>query len=264
MERAKRILIAVSILVLISLGSFVFYSTTYSRGETAGYKNGYSAGEKIGYSSGMADGYQQGKEAGYLSGKADGYSLGEAAGYSSGRADGYGEGYSSGKTDGYGEGYSSGKTDGYGEGYSSGKTDGYARGYGEGMEAGLGHDYTLRDPTYAEAVSFLREDKTDENEYIEDTYGVYVCSHFARDVCNNAEERGLRCAVVELRFLEQGHVIIAFDTIDKGLVYFETLTDGKVEPVIGKRYYQCMIPKPGYYYERPSYDDTIRDIVVIW
>ncbi|MFC1928733.1 hypothetical protein ACFLXK_03925 [Chloroflexota bacterium] len=252
MERAKRILIAMSILILISLGSFVFYSTTYSRGETAGYKNGYSAGEKIGYSSGMTDGYQQGKEAGYLSGKADGYSLGEAAGYSSGRAEGYGEGYSS------------GKTDGYGEGYSSGKTDGYARGYGEGMEAGLGHAYTLRDPTYAEAVSFLREDKTDENEYIEDTYGVYVCSHFARDVCNNAEERGLRCAVVELRFLEQGHVIIAFDTIDKGLVYFETLTDGKVEPVIGKRYYQCMIPKPGYYYEKPSYDDTIRDIVVIW
>ena len=42
-------------------------------------------------------------------------------------------------------------------------------GYEEGMEAGLGHGYTLRDPTYAEAVAFLREDKTDENEYIEDT-----------------------------------------------------------------------------------------------
>jgi len=113
-------------------------------------------------------------------------------------------------------------------------------------------------------ITFLRQDKTDENEYIEDTYGVYVCSHFARDVGNSAEEAGLRCAFVELRYLEGGHAVIAFDTIDEGLVYFDTQTDERVRPVIGKRYYQCIEPRPGYYYVRPSYDDTIKDILVIW
>jgi len=110
----------------------------------------------------------------------------------------------------------------------------------------------------------LREDKTDKNEFVEDTYGVYVCSHFARDVCNSAEQEGLRCAFVELRYLEKGHTIIAFDTIDKGLVYFEPQTDEVVKPVIGKRFYQCIEPRPGYYYEEPPHDDTIMDILVIW
>jgi len=126
------------------------------------------------------------------------------------------------------------------------------------------HGYTLRDPTYKEVITFLRQDKTDENEYVEDTYGVYVCSHFARDACNNAEEAGLRCAFVELRYLDGGHAIIAFNTIDEGLVYFDAITDERVRPVVGKRYYQCIEPEAGHYYEEPPHDDTIMDILVIW
>lgn len=244
MKWLKRIFIAIAILILVGVGSFIFYDFAYSEGETAGYGNGHDDG--------------------YVSGKQDGYD----EGYILGKTDGYDEGYISGKQDGYSlgheAGYSLGKQDGYDEGYVSGKTDGYREGYEVGVEAGLGHGYTLRDPTYAEAVAFLREDKTDENEYVEDTYGVYVCSHFARDVCNNAEEEGLRCSFVELRYSDGGHAIIAFDTIDKGIVYFEAITDERSKPVVGKRYYKCMEPKPSYYYEKPSYDDTIRDILVIW
>ena len=180
--------------------------------------------------------------------------------YSEGETAGYEDGYSV----GHEAGYSLGEQDGYDEGYSSGSADGYDEGYGVGVEAGLGHGYTLRDPTYEEVITFLGQDKTDENEYIEDTYGVYVCSHFTRDVGNSAEEAGLRCAFVELRYSEGGHAIIAFDTIDEGLAYFDAQTDERVRPVIGKRYYQCIEPRPGYYYERPSYDDTIKDILVIW
>ena len=184
----------------------------------------------------------------------------------------YGLAYSEGTTAGYKDsysvgheaGYSSGEQDGYDEGYSSGRADGYDEGYEVGVEAGLGHGYTLRDPAYEEVITFLGQDKTDENRYIEGTYGVYVCSHFARDVGNNAEEAGLRSAFVELRYLDGGHAIIAFDTIDEGLVYFDVQTDERVRPVIGKRYYQCIEPRAGYYYVRPSYDDTIRDILVIW
>jgi hypothetical protein len=184
------------------------------------------------------------------------YGLGETAGYDKGYPAGQSVGYSS----GHDEGYTAGKEDGYTEGYSSGKADGYD----EGMQAGLGHGYTLRDPTYAQAVAFIKEDKTDENEYIEDAYGVYVCTHFARDVCNNAEQKGIRCAFVEVRYPDGGHAIVAFDTIDEGLVYFDAVTDDRTSPIIGKRYYQCIEPKPGYYYEPPSFDDTIMDILVIW
>jgi len=188
------------------------------------------------------------------------YAIGEAGGYDKGYSAGQKVGYSLGKTDGY----SLGKQDGYSEGYDSGKDTGYEQGYDEGVGAGLGHGYTLRDPTYKEAVTFLRQDKTDGNEFVEDTYGVYVCSHFARDVCNNAEEEGLRCAFVELRYPDGGHAIVAFNTIDEGLVYFDPQTDERVKPIIGKRYYQCVEPKPGYYYEKPSHDDTIMDILLIW
>jgi hypothetical protein len=83
-------------------------------------------------------------------------------------------------------------------------------------------------------------------------------------VANNAEQAGYRCAYVELRYVGSGHAIIAFDTIDQGLVYFEPQSDERVIPEIGKRYYQCVIPRPGYSYEAPDFDDTIRDILVIW
>jgi len=189
------------------------------------------------------------------------YSGGETAGYENGYSVGYEAGYSLGKQGGYDEGYVSGKRDGYDEGYDLGRADGYEDGYEVGMEAGFGHGYTLRDPTYREVVTFLREDRTDKNKYVEDTY---VCSHFARDVCNNAEAEGLRCAFVELRYSEGGHSIIAFETIDEGLVYFDAITDERAKPVVGKRYYKCVEPKPGYYYEKPSFDDTIIDILVIW
>lgn len=232
MNWIKPTLILLAVVVVVGVGGYFGYNEVYARGETAGYSTGYQSGEETGYSSGKQDGYE--------------------------------EGYVSGEEDGYNEGYSSGKTDGYGEGYNSGQADGYKEGYDTGVEAGLGHGYILRDPSYYEAITFLRKDKTDENEYIKDTYGVYVCSHFARDVCNNAEEEGLRCAFVEIRFLESGHAIIAFDTIDEGIVYFDTTTDERVRPVVGKRYYQCIEARPGYYYVKPSYDDTIMDILVVW
>ena len=232
MKWLKRILISIGILVLICSSGYIVYNVAYAMGTTTGYDNGYSAGEKIGYNSG--------------------------------RTDGHDEGYTLGRQEGYDEGYGSGRTDGHDEGYISGKTDGYDEGYDEGVEASLGHGYTLRDPTYREVITFLSQDKTDKNKYIEDTYGVYVCSHFARDVCNNAEEQGLRCAYITLRFPDSGHAIIAFDTIDEGLVYFDAITDDRVIPVIGKGYTSCIETKPGYYYEMPQYDDTIMDILVIW
>jgi hypothetical protein len=120
---------------------------------------------------------------------------------------------------------------------------------------------SLHNPTFREVVDFLEEDRTDDNEYVEDEY---VCSHFAADVNNNAEQQGIRCALVEVRFPDSGHAIVAFDTTDEGMVYFEAISDERVRPVIGERYWQCIEPASGYVYEEPSFDDTILDIVVIW
>ena len=183
------------------------------------------------------------------------YAIGDAAGYDKGYSAGQKIGYSSGKQDGYNEGYVSGKQGGYDEGYDLGKADGYEDGYAEGIEAGAGHGYTLRDPTYKETVTFLRRDKTDRNKYVEDAY---VCSHFARDVCNNAEAEGLRCAFVVLRYPEEGHSIIAFDTIDKGLLFFEPQFDDEVEVIINQSYSRLND------YQKPPISDTIIDILIIW
>jgi len=183
------------------------------------------------------------------------YAIGDAAGYDKGYSAGQEVGYSSGKQDGY----DLGKEEGYNTGYTSGKTDGYDDGYAQGKQAGLGHGYTLRDPTYKEAVLFIEQDKTDENKYVEGTYGVYVCSHFAGDVCNNAEEKGLRCAFVELRYPDgTGHSIIAFDTIDRGLLYFEPQFDDEVKVIINQSYSRLNN------YQGPPVNDTIMDILVIW
>ena len=121
--------------------------------------------------------------------------------------------------------------------------------------------FRLHDPTFKEAVQFMIEDKTDSNHYVDDKY---VCSHFASDVNNNAEEAGIRCAFVDVRFPNSAHAIVAFDTVDEGIVFFDPLTDDLVRPVIGKEYWRCIEPKPGYYYEEPTFDDTITDIIIIW
>jgi hypothetical protein len=193
------------------------------------------------------------------------YARGDVAGYNRGYASGWEIGHNSGEQAGYDRGYASGKEAGYDEGYGLGQNEGYSEGYNQGLEAGTGHGYTLRDPTYREAVAFMEEDKTSDNEYDDSDYGVYVCSHFARDVCNNAEAEGLRCAIVHLIFPDgKGHALVAFDTIDEGLVCFEAITDERTNPEVGKRYYKCIETKPGYYYAEPDYDDTIMDILVTW
>ena len=57
---------------------------------------------------------------------------------------------------------------------------------------------------------------------------------------------------------------MAFNTIDRGLVYFEPQSDEQAMPAIGKKYYTTVIPKPDYYYLPPAYNDTIQDMVLIW
>jgi hypothetical protein len=244
----KIILLLIISLGVLGTGGYFGYQAAYANGETTGYESGYSEGEDRGYSSGKVQGYEEG------------YDIGDEEGYS--------KGYTEGELSGYDTGYTIGSDAGYLEGYSKGQTDGRETGYENGYTAGaadaMEHGYALRDPSYAEAVAFMNQDATSENEYDARDYGIYVCSHYSRDTNYNAEIAGYRCAFVELRYSQSGHTIIAFDTTDRGLVFFEPQSDELVEPEIGKRYYQCVIPEPGRYYPEPTFDDTIRDILIIW
>ena len=125
-----------------------------------------------------------------------------------------------------------------------------------------GYDYVLRDPSYQEMQDFLQQDETSEQEYLKNEY---ICVDFAANVKANAAEEGIRCAYVVIEYLgTTGHAIVAFDTIDRGLVYIEPQFDWDVVPEIGRRYYECVVPPPGQYMVEPDYDDTIARIVIIW
>ena len=125
-----------------------------------------------------------------------------------------------------------------------------------------GNGYVLRDPSYQEMMAFLTQVETSEQEYFRNQY---ICVDFAANVKANAAEEGIRCAYVVIEYLgTTGHAIVAFDTTDRGLVYVEPQFDWDVEPEIGRRYYQCVVPPPGQYMVEPDYDDTIARIIAIW
>ena|GEM_PF-700962 len=76
------------------------------------------------------------------------------------------------------------------------------------------------DPTYAQLMTFLAQDTTENHAYIAN---VYDCSQFSRDLHNHAEAAGIRCAEVQLWFTNSsaGHALDAFLTTDYGLGYVD-------------------------------------------
>ncbi|MCJ7571810.1 MAG: hypothetical protein MUO82_08040 [Candidatus Thermoplasmatota archaeon] len=107
-----------------------------------------------------------------------------------------------------------------------------------------GDEYKLHNPLYSEAVKFMAEDKN-----INDSL-----------VLDNAKSNGIRCAYAEARTPDGSHCLIAFDTIDKGMIYFEPNTGYLVNPLIGKSYVDCVSGSPYYNIT----DDTISQILVYW
>jgi Tfp pilus assembly protein PilE len=124
-----------------------------------------------------------------------------------------------------------------------------------------GYGYVLKDPTYQQMKSFIAADRTDANEYIDDSY---VCGDFSADVKKNANEQNIRCAYVVIDHPGTGHVIVAFNTTDRGMIYIEPQSDEEVNLRVGKEYWQCVVPRPGYYYVAPDYDDTILKYTNVW
>lgn len=112
-----------------------------------------------------------------------------------------------------------------------------------------------RDPTYGEVIQFLKEDLTNYEKYNIDAYN---CRDYSADVIRNAEARGIRAAYVSIRLRQGSHAVVGFDTVDKGLLFFEPQTDKEVVLPVGESYLGANAYKP-----KPGQDDTITRVTVI-
>lgn len=216
------------------------------------YNDGYKAGFRIGNSEGFVNGFSEGNASGYSAGYNIGFNNGcDSVPVPTKAPDRYNEGYISGvlagKSQGYVEGFSAGKIAGFSSGYDAG----YVNGTKDGTVAG----YNIRDPTYAEMQDFITSDKTNLNIYNLKTYN---CFCFTRDVLANAFNVGIKAGFVYIEFPEIAHAIVAFNTVDKGLVFVEPQTDNIMTMSIGLHYWDRSI------FKEPGYDDTIKSFTIIW
>jgi len=159
----------------------------------------------------------------------------QESGSQEGQAQGYVAGYQQGAAVGYQEGSKAG--------YPKGKEEGYNSGYTTGFGEGIGTGYLVRNPTYDEVQEILAEDVTWDT----------------LEIINNAEAQGIRAAFVYID-LASGDVYwgIAFETVDKGLIFIEPSSHKEVKIETGKRYSELNGLSP------PDYDDTITKITIIW
>ena len=141
------------------------------------------------------------------------------------------------------------------ESYAMGYNEGEIEGYIQGVVDGAGRGYTIRDPTYSEAIFFVDSDRTDMNQYIE---GEYVCWNFAADFIENGFNQGYRVGFVYIQFPQSAHAIVCLNTTDNDLIFIEPQDDNIItELTIGEPYWN----RDRYIVD---YDDTIQLFEIIW
>ncbi|MFC1897390.1 hypothetical protein ACFLX8_02330 [Chloroflexota bacterium] len=172
----------------------------------------------------------------------------------------YGDKIAATYADSYDDGYIQTYDVGYQEAYDKAYDKGYDKGYEIGMVEwfrGGSARVELYNPTHKEMREFLANDKTDSYSFTADEY---VCSDFAAQLNHNAESNDIRAAYVRIRSKEWGHAVVAFETIDRGLIFIEPQSDKEVELVIGERFPWYSI---GAISPLTSYD-PVTEIQIIW
>jgi hypothetical protein len=96
-----------------------------------------------------------------------------------------------------------------------------------------GQSITLNNPTFEEMKDFLAKDPTSEKPFVS---GIFECRHFATEVDNNAQAAGWQCAFVLICYAQGQHAVVAFDTIDRGIIYIEPQTDDVIDIYVGGTY----------------------------
>ncbi|MFC1898989.1 hypothetical protein ACFLXP_01465 [Chloroflexota bacterium] len=149
---------------------------------------------------------------------------------------------------------------GYHAAHDKAHDSGYDRAYEIGMEPNGSERGTLvelNNPTHKEMRDFLTKDETDFNPYIASEY---ICSDFAADLVHKADAVGIRAAYVRIRATDWGHALVAFDTVDSGIIFVDPQSDKEVILTVGKPYpwYLIGATSPLEYYE------PITEIQIIW
>ena len=116
----------------------------------------------------------------------------------------------------------------------------------------------LRNPTYAELVAFLNKDRTNTHTYSEE----YTCWDFACEMQRNAQRAGYRAGFVYVGMRDSAHAIVAFETVDRGLVFVEPQIDRPVVLQEGVSYYSWIFGPTMQY--MLSYDSTVLSWEVDW
>jgi len=88
----------------------------------------------------------------------------------------------------------------------------------------LNADTMILRPTYQQVISFLARDHTDIKAY---KPFQYTCVDFSNKLIANARNKGIFACSTYLAHLDGkvGHSIVAFNTIDRGIIYVEPQND---------------------------------------
>jgi len=158
------------------------------------------------------------------------------------RTRGYEEGYAR----GYGDGIKKGNEVGYQEGSKLGYVEAGGPNANEVSQKGY---YFLYNPSYDEVMSTLNSNEI---------YSAY-------NILDYAKANGMRAAYVRVpiaREASEGRVylyqLVAFETVDRGLVIIEPHSHREVKVEVGKSYSQLNN------FPVSPYDDTITKVTIVW
>ena len=228
-------LIAASVIINIVLNNKIITAQENGNtdGQTRGYTDGYSDGNTVGYNDGNTIGYKEGNDKGYIEGDTEGYETGLTTGYDEGET----TGFVIGEKDGYREGWMSA--------YQPGKTQGYDSGYSTGYTEVIDSDFPVYDVTYARVMKML------DNSNVKT----------AGQLNNEFEDAGIRSGYVWVKYARGGGygiALVAFDTIDKGIIFVKPWSYQIVYPEIGEDIFELFDIPP------EDFDGTITNITISW
>ena len=135
---------------------------------------------------------------------------------------------------GHAQTYDVGYQEAYGEAYDKGYSKGYEIGLETDSKEGIARIIELSTPTHKEMWEFLAHDDTDANPHV---VGEYECVDFSAQLINNAKANGIRAAYVHIRAKEWAHALVAFETVDRGLIFIEPQTDDVKKVAVGASYW---------------------------
>ena len=85
-------------------------------------------------------------------------------------------------------------------------------------------------PRWSDVESFLKNNLINKNKWDEDKYD---CTAFTNDLIIEALNNNIFMCTVEIEWKDGGHIIVAVNTSDKGLIYIEPQTDNVIDLSLG-------------------------------